>query len=124
MSCYGAWDRVEAHAAARKLAAAAELIRRNPEPGSELAGPGRMPLIWDEFATDQLAYALAESRDQAENLLGMAQTLQTHLPGTMAAFLDGTICRRKAELITHITALLDPCEARAAEAEVLDRAGG
>src|SRR5712691_8845546 len=28
-----AWDRVEAHAAARKLAAAAELIRRRPEPG-------------------------------------------------------------------------------------------
>src|SRR5215469_6824800 len=31
-----AWDRVEAHAAARKLAAVAEVIRRNPEPGSEL----------------------------------------------------------------------------------------
>jgi hypothetical protein len=91
-----AWDRVEAHAAARKLAAAAELIRRNPEPGSELAGPARMPVIWDEFATDQLAYALAESRGHAENLLGMAQALQTHLPGTMAAFLDGTICRPKA----------------------------
>ena len=118
-----AWDRVEAHAAARKLAAAAELIRRNPEPGSELAGPARMPLIWDEFATDQLAYALAESRDQAENLLGMAQTLQTHLPGTMAAFLDGTISRRKAELIANATLFLDPAEARAAEGEVLDRAG-
>ena len=118
-----AWDRVEAHAAARKLATVAELIRRNPEPGSELAGPGRMPLIWDEFATDQLAYALAESRDQAENLLGMAQTLQTHLPGTMAAFLDGTISRRKAELIANATVFLDPAEARAAEGKVLDRAG-
>ena len=118
-----AWDRVEAHAAARKLAAAAELIRRNPEPGSELAGPARMPLIWDEFATDQLAYALAESRGHAENLLGMAQVLQTHLPGTMAAFLDGTICRHKAELIATATQFLDPAEARAAEDEVLDRAG-
>jgi len=28
-----AWDRIEAHAAARKLAAVAELIRRRPEPG-------------------------------------------------------------------------------------------
>src|SRR6266545_7048430 len=28
-----AWDRVEAHAAARKLAVVAELARRNPEPG-------------------------------------------------------------------------------------------
>ena len=117
------WDRVEAHAAARKLAAAAELIRRNPEPGSELAGPARMPVIWDEFATDQLAYALAESRGHAESLLGMAQFLQTHLPGTMAAFLDGTISRHKAGLIANATQFLDPAEARAAEAKVLDRAG-
>ncbi len=33
-----AWDRLEAHMAARKLAAAAELIRRRPEPGCALAG--------------------------------------------------------------------------------------
>ena len=38
-----AWDRLEAHMAARKLAAAAELIRRRPEPGCDPAGPGRMP---------------------------------------------------------------------------------
>ena len=38
-----AWDRLEAHAAARKLAAAAELIRRRPEPGCVPEGPGRMP---------------------------------------------------------------------------------
>ncbi|HEY3649452.1 MAG TPA: hypothetical protein VGL33_15885, partial [Streptosporangiaceae bacterium] len=30
-----AWDRVEAHAAARKLAAIAELARRSPEPGDQ-----------------------------------------------------------------------------------------
>ena len=35
-----AWDRLEAHMAARKLAAAAELIRRRPEPGVRAAGPG------------------------------------------------------------------------------------
>ena len=52
----GAWDRVEAHAAARKLAAVAELVRRNPAPertgvhrrsGRVRAGrvprPGRQP---------------------------------------------------------------------------------
>ena len=42
-----AWDRVEAHAAARKLAAIAELARRNPAPEDA------------EFTADQLAYALA-----------------------------------------------------------------
>ena len=42
-----AWDRVEAHAGARKLAAIAELARRNPAPED------------GEFTADQLAYALA-----------------------------------------------------------------
>jgi hypothetical protein len=117
-----AWDRVEAHAAARKLAVAAELIRRNPRPGCDPQGPARMPAAWDEFAADQVAYALAESRGRAEVLLDLAQTLHTRLPGTLAALYDGTITRYKAELITRATALLDDAEARAAEDEVLDRA--
>ena len=117
-----AWDRVEAHAAARKLTLAAELIRRNPEPGCEPEGPSRMPAAWDEFAADQLAHALAESRGRAEILLDLAQALPHSAARHLAALLDGTITRYKAEIITHITALLDPSEARAAEAEVLDRA--
>ena len=40
-----AWDRVEAHAAARKLAAVAEVFRRNPEDGFE-PEPGQMPGGW------------------------------------------------------------------------------
>jgi Domain of unknown function (DUF222) len=106
-----AWDRVEAHAAARKLAVAAELARRNPAPEDA------------EFTADQVAYALAESRSRAEILLDLAQTLETRLPGTMAALDDGTITRYKAEIITRATALLDDAEARAAEQKVLDRAG-
>ncbi len=105
-----AWDRVEAHAAARKLAAIAELGRRNPGPQDE------------EFAADQLACALADSRGHAGSLLDLAQSLETRLPGTKAALLDGTISRYKAETIAGATALLDRAEARAAEAKVLDRA--
>ena len=105
-----AWDRVEAHAAARKLAAIAELGRRNP--GAQDA----------EFAADQLACALGESRGRAETLLGLAGYLETRLPGTRAALVDGTISRYKAELIVGATQLLDPAEARAAEQEILDRA--
>ena len=105
-----AWDRVEAHAAARKLAAVAELARRNPAPPDQ------------EFTADQLAYALGESRGRAESLIGMAQTLETHLPGTKTALEDGTVSRYKAEIIVRATAFLDPAEARAAENEVLDRA--
>ena len=37
-----AWDRVEAHAAARKHAAVAEFIRRRPEPGGVLAADQRI----------------------------------------------------------------------------------
>ncbi|HET9079474.1 MAG TPA: hypothetical protein VFO01_03005, partial [Trebonia sp.] len=74
-----AWDRVEAHAAARKLAAVAELARRNPGPEDA------------EFTADQVAYALGESRVRADELMGTAGQLDTHLPGTSAALRDGTV---------------------------------
>ena len=105
-----AWDRVEAHAHARKLAAVAELGRRNP---------GELD---QEFTGDQVAYALAESRARADSLIGMAQTLPRRLPGTKAALDDGTVSRYKAEIIAGATVLLEDDEARAAEQEVLDRA--
>jgi hypothetical protein len=105
-----AWDRVEAHAAARKLAAVAELARRNPSPEDA------------EFTADQVAYALGESRARADELTGTAGYLDTHLPGTRAALLDGTVSLGKARIIAAATGMLDEAEARAAEAEVLDRA--
>src|SRR5205823_12744570 len=77
-------DRVEAHAAARKLAAVAEVFRRNPEDGFE-PEPGRMPQVVHEFTRDQLAYALGESRYQADWLLTVAWHLATRLAGTLEA---------------------------------------
>ena len=106
-----AWDRVEAHAAARKLAAIAELDRRNPGPEDA------------EFTADQVACALGESRFRADELTGTAGHLDTHLPGTAAALADGIVSLGKARIIANATALMDPDEARAAEAGVLDRAG-
>ena len=106
-----AWDRVEAHAAARKLAAIAELARRNLKPEDA------------EFTADQVACALGESRFRADELLGTAGHLDTHLPGTAAALADGIVSLGKARIIANATALMDPDEARAAEQEVLDRAG-
>jgi hypothetical protein len=105
-----AWDRVEAHAAARKLAAIAELARRNPAPEDA------------EFTADEVAHALAESRGRAGDLADLAQTLQARLPGTQAALLDGAVTRYKAEIIARATALVDDAGARAAEGKVLDRA--
>jgi hypothetical protein len=107
-----AWDRMEAHAHARKLAAVAELSRRYP---------GELD---QEFTADQVAYALGESRARADSLIGMAQALLARLPGTAAALEDGTVSRYKAEIIARATVLLEDDEARAAEAEVLDRAAG
>jgi hypothetical protein len=105
-----AWDRVEAHAAARKLGVAAELARRTPVPEDA------------EFTADQVAYALGESRGRAGDLIDLAQALGTRLPGTAAALGDGMISRYKAGIIAGATALLDGAEARAAEDKVLDRA--
>ena len=116
-----AWDRVEAHATARKLAAVAELFRRNPESGFEVEG--RMPEVADEFVADELACALGESRGRADALLTMAWHLQTRLPGTRAALQDGKTSRYKAEIITWATQFLELAEAGAAEAKVIGRAG-
>jgi len=118
-----AWDRVEAHACARKHAAVAEFIRRRPAPGCALAGPARMPAACEEFTADELALVLAESRGRANDLLTVALDLQVKLPATRAALRDGIISRYKAEIIVAATQLLNPAEARAAEALVLGRAG-
>jgi len=116
-------DRAEAAMAAGKHAAVAELIRRRAAPGCALEGPPQMPAGWDEFTPRELGAALGVSAGDAEEILGLAQTLEVHLPGTKAAFRAGIINHDKAEIIAWATALLDPAEARAAEAMVLDRAG-
>ena len=82
-----------------------------------------MPAACEEFTADELAYALAEHRSRAEDLLTLAATLQTRLPGTGAALRDGILRLDKAQIIAYATANLDPDEARAAEAMVLGRAG-
>ena len=112
-----AFDRAEAHMAARKLVAIAEVFRRNPEDGFE-PEPGRMPQVVHEFTRDQLALALGESRAAADWLLTVAWHLATRLGGTLGALAGGIITRGKAELIVRLTQHLDDGEARAAEAKV------
>jgi hypothetical protein len=114
-----AWDRVEAYAAARKLAAVAEFIRRRPEPGCPPQGPARMPEVWDESAAPEVAGVLAESRCAAGAMLDLAHDLEVKLPGTASAFRDGTLRQSKVAIIARATAVLDPAEARAAEQLVL-----
>ena len=118
-----AWDRVEAYASSRKHAATAELIRRRPIEGCEPTGPAQMPAACDEFTPRELGSILGESSATAGDMLSLAQELEVSLPGTKAAFRSGILNQRKAAIIASATALLDPAEARAAEAMVLGRAG-
>jgi hypothetical protein len=116
-------DRAEAAMAAGKYAAVAELVRRRPAPGCALAGPAQMPESWHEFTARELGAVLGVSAGDAEQILDLAWALEVCLPGTKAAFRAGILNHDKAEIIAAATALLDPAEARAAEALVLDRAG-
>jgi len=118
-----AWDRVEAHACARKHAAVAEFIRRRPAEGCVPGGPAQMPESCDEFAARELSSVLGESSAAAADILSLAHELEVNLPGTKAAFWAGILNQRKAAIIASATALLDPDQARAAEALVLGRAG-
>jgi hypothetical protein len=117
-----AWDRVEAHASARKHLAIAEFIRRRPEKGCEPEDPGGMPERWDEFAADELRVLLAESRSAVERMMDRAHSLAQRLPGTMAQYRSGKLRQSKVTIIVDVTAPLDDEESRAAEEQVLGRA--
>ncbi len=82
-----------------------------------------MPESVDEFTGRELGAVLGVSGRDAGDMLYLAWYLEVNLPGTRAAFRAGILNRDKAMIIAAATALLDPGEARAAEAMVLDRAG-
>jgi hypothetical protein len=117
-----AWDRVEAHASARKHLAIAEFIRRRPEKGCEPEVPGGMPTRWDEFAADELRVLLAESKANVERMMDLAPALAARLPGTMAQYRAGKLRQSKVTIIVDATGLLDDEESGAAEEQVLGRA--
>ena len=94
-----------------------------PPPAPPVDGASGLPGEWDEFASRELGAALALSSGDAEEVLALAAALEVSLPGTRAAFRSGVLTRDKALIIAGATMLLDPAEARAAEAMVLDRAG-
>ena len=75
-----------------------------------LAGPAQMPAGWDEFTVTELAALLGESRGMAEGLLDLARDLEVKLPGTKAAFRDGTLRASKVEIIARAAAMLDPAK--------------
>ena len=120
-----AWQRTESWAAAGRLSAAAELIRRRPATGRARAGRAGVPLPWGKFCADELAAALAISRWAAEKMTGLAHDLATRLPLTRQALHDGIIDAYKAQVIAEATRCLDAAAAAAAEAAIVpDRVTG
>ncbi len=114
-----AWQRLEAWAAAQKLAVIAELIRRRPGPGGSPGRAGDMPQTWGQFCADELAVATATSGQAADRALGLAGDLAARLPGTARALHHGAIDAYKARIIAEATRVLSDEDAAAAEALVM-----
>ena len=120
-----AWQRTESWAAAGRLSAAAELVRRRPATGRARAGHTGVPVPWSKFCADELAAALAISRWAAEKMTGLAHDLATRLPLTRQALRDGIIDAYKAQVIAEATRCLAAAAAAAAEAAIVpDRVTG
>jgi hypothetical protein len=81
-----------------------------------------MPEAYLDSAGDEVKWALAEIGPVADGVLSLAWDLEVKLPATRAMFRDGLLRHSKVQIIARKTALLDPGEARQAEALVLGRA--
>src|SRR6185437_10466630 len=120
----GRWAAVESWAAAGKLGVAAELARRRARPGHAGRRPADLPDAWEEGTGHEAAAALDISVPAADNLIGLAVTLQARLPGIYAALAGGSIGYLKAKIIADETSVLDDALAAQAEALILaDLAG-
>ena len=117
-----AWQRTESWAAAGRLSAAAELIRRRPATGRGRAGHAGAPLPWGKFCADELAAAVSTSRWAAEKMTALAHDLATWLPLTRQALHEGVIDAYKAQVIAEATRCLDDTAAAHAEAAIVPHA--
>ena len=121
----GAWQRTESWAAAGRLSAVAELIRRRPADACrDRATRGGNPVPWGKFCADEVAVAMNISRWAAEKMAGLAHDLATRLPLTCKALREGGIDAYKAQVIAEATRCLDDAAAAAAEAAIIGALAG
>ena len=120
----GRWDNVESWAAARKLAAIREAIRRRPLAGHSPARPGGLPAVWRKDLAEEIALELGISTPAAGALIGLAHTLETRLPLTAAALDAGVLNLPKTRLIAGETDVLTDQDAGEAEALVAPKWAG
>ena len=114
----GGWQRIESWAAAGRLSAVAELIRRRPGTHGDRATSSGIPASWGKFCADEVAVALSISRWAAERTTALARDLATCLPATNRALGEGVIDAYKAQVIAEATRVLDDAATAEAEASV------
>jgi hypothetical protein len=118
----GRWAALESWAAAGKLGAIRELIRRRGVPG---AGSHRdLPDLWADDLSHEIAPALGTSLPAADKLASLAWELGARLPGIAAALAAGVIDYTKAQLITKELTVLDDAHIAQAEALILPELAG
>jgi hypothetical protein len=118
-----AWAAIESWAAAGKLGAIREIIRREapPSPGSD---HGDLPETWSPSLRYELAGALACSTQSAETAISLAWQLGARLPRIGARLEDGTLTSPKARAVTETFEQLTDPDAAAAEALIADQLAG
>jgi len=116
----GHWAAAEAAAAARRLAAIAELARRR------CGGDERAHWACDEWdaAAAEVSAALGVSHGRASGQMHLGLTLRQRLPRVDALFRDGRLSARVVTAIAWRTDLVQDADALALiDAAVADRAG-
>src|SRR5487761_1518492 len=114
-----AWRRVASWAAARELAAVAELARRRPADRTPPGLAGGFPPVLSEFIPDEVAAALTLTRGAADAETTLAVDLAGPLAPTAALLADGRIDLPRARVIADGCAALSPAHAAAVQAAVL-----
>lgn len=111
-----AWTRIEAAAAARRLAAVAELVRRRTDVS---IGHSRWACDdWDAAAAE-VAAALGASHGKASSQMYLALALRERLPKVAALFAEGKLGAHLVAVISWHTTLIQDRDALAAVDEVL-----
>lgn len=98
------WAQIEAAAAARRLAAIAELLTRRT--GGDAFDRSRWPCDNWDLAASEVAAAEHTSHGMASGQLYPASALRDRLPKVAALFLDGKISARLAATIARHTTLI------------------
>ncbi len=123
VSFMGACERQAAWVQATQLRAVRELAGRRlvPGPNGEAADTALPEGAVNEYAADEVAAVLAQSRFSGQKRVWLATAL-TRLPATEAAFASGVLNLSKTTAIAEGLAALDDQAAATAEARVLVRA--